>query len=285
MKIPDPISQRDARIAAARFLRGQDDVTRVVRFPVNVRIEHIVLTVTFTLLAATGLSQTYWESAVGRLLLSVFGGIEETRLVHRTAAVLMTVHFIYHAAYWIDQWFVYKKNGMMLAARDAADFLQMWKYNFGVSPARPRFGRFNFDQKLQYWFVVFGVLVLGVSGMFQLFPEQTINLIPVGWLVPLAREVHRSQAVLTVLVFLIWHGYHTFAQRWNTSIFSGTITLQQMEQNHPLELEYLQQAAALAESAMQSVNIEMPIAEEIPSETSDPDRSGDMEIRSKGNEI
>lgn len=279
------IKQRDARDAAARFLGGSDGALSVVRFPLAVRLEHVVLIVSFTLLAVTGLSQTYWDTASGSFLLSLFGGLDGTRLIHRAAAVLLGLQSIYHAAYWIDQWFVYRKDGMFLGMQDAADFIQQVKYNLGMSPRFPRFGRFNFEQKLQYWFLVLGILVLGASGLIQLFPEQVTNLIPAGMLVPLGRMIHRWQALLTVLVFLVWHSYQVLTGIKNMSIFTGTVTIDQMRQDHPLELAYLEKAAALSGQGDWPVSIEISINEGLQPAISDLPQAGDTEDSSKGNEI
>src|SRR5512139_423606 len=71
-------------------------VTTVRRFAVLERIEHIILLLSFTLLAVTGLPQKFATAPLSQLIIDLFGGIESIRLVHRTSAIILMILSIYH---------------------------------------------------------------------------------------------------------------------------------------------------------------------------------------------
>ena len=69
---------------------------RYLRFPLIYRIEHWVQMLAFTTLATTGLVQKFSTAGISRTVIGLLGGIETTRLIHRTAAVILMVEIVYH---------------------------------------------------------------------------------------------------------------------------------------------------------------------------------------------
>jgi hypothetical protein len=90
----------------------------------------------------------------------------------------------------------------------------------------------------------------------QWFPVLFSQVLP-GWTIPLARLIHRWEAILIVLVMLIWHTYQTLLRTRNTSIFTGVMDLKKMQQEHPLELLYLKAASAVVNEQTWPVTIEI----------------------------
>ena len=60
-----------------------------LRFRIPERIEHWVLTLSFSVLAVTGLVQKYASADISQWLIEVMGGIETVRVIHRVAAIVM----------------------------------------------------------------------------------------------------------------------------------------------------------------------------------------------------
>ena len=69
------------------------------RLTLNERIQHIVMFVSFTMLAVTGLPLKFHHSHIGEVIYSLVGGITYAPLIHRISAVVITIVFIYHAFY------------------------------------------------------------------------------------------------------------------------------------------------------------------------------------------
>jgi len=67
-----------------------DTVTRTYeRFPLARRIEHLVMLLSFTTLALTGLPQKFSSADLSIALVSILGGIENLRKIHHFAAIVM----------------------------------------------------------------------------------------------------------------------------------------------------------------------------------------------------
>lgn len=238
------ITHREAVKAAARLRTDEHGKRYVIRFSLSERVEHILLMISFTVLGMTGLMQRYAGTAVGDFLLSMIGGIEITRQLHHIFALMFFLEAIYHFGAFIYGLFVYKRWGKIWPTFD--DFRHFWEMmllNLGISKKHPNFGRFTFEEKIEYWALIWGVLVMGITGVMQWFPVFTTQWLP-GSTIPVARALHSLEAVLAVLAILIWHLYHTLIKTVNKSIFTGVMTEEEMLKEHPTELKYLKQAAA-----------------------------------------
>jgi len=254
------IHYRDAVDAARRLRVAPDGTKYVVRFSLGQRVEHFILIFSFTTLAITGLSQSFYTSPFGSLILTILGGIESTRQVHHAAAFVFGIQSLYHVAVFIDEAFVHRRISQMFPAwSDITDAVQMVKFNLGLTKHHPRFDRYNFEEKAEYWALVWGTIAMGATGIIQWFPAQLTEILPAGWIIPVGRALHRWEAILAVLAILTWHFYHSVLKTLNLSIFNGNMSIEQMEEEHPLELAYLQAAAAAIHNKLWPVEIEIPL--------------------------
>ncbi|MBI5962486.1 MAG: cytochrome b/b6 domain-containing protein [Chloroflexi bacterium] len=254
------IYYRDAVNAVKRLRVAEDGTQYVVRFSLRQRIEHLVLIFSFTTLAITGLSQSFYTSALGNFVLTLLGGIDSTRQVHHIAAFVFGIQSLYHVAVFIDDAFVHRHISKMFPAwSDVTDAIQMIKFNLGLALHQPRFDRYNFEEKAEYWALVWGTIAMGITGIMQWFPAKLTMILPAGWIIPVGRALHRWEAILAVLAILTWHFYHSVIKALNLSIFNGNMSIEQMREEHPLELAYLQQAAAAIHNKLWPVEIEIPL--------------------------
>lgn len=269
------IHYRDAVDAAQRLRVAADGSEYVIRFSLGQRVEHLILMVSFTMLAVTGLAQTYYNTALGNFILTFLGGIDSSRQVHHVSAFVFGAQSLYHVAVFIDDAFVRRRISKMFPAwSDVTDVIQMLKFNLGFATRHPRFDRYNFEEKAEYWALVWGAIIMGVTGIMQWFPAQVAEIMP-GWSIPVARALHRWEAILAVLAILTWHLYHTVIKVRNTSIFTGRMSVEQMQEEHPLELQYLKKAAAAL------VNRTWPVCIEIFPDESHVSSSVEPEIQPK----
>jgi formate dehydrogenase subunit gamma len=80
------------------------------------------------------------------------------------------------------------------------------------------------------------------TGLILVFPAQATMFLP-GEFVPAARDAHGGEALLALMVIIIWHLYnahlspHVFPI--DTTIFTGKLSEKRMKEEHPLELERL----------------------------------------------
>ena len=99
-------------------------------------------------------------------------------------------------------------------------------------------GRYTFEEKVEYWALLWGTGLMVVTGFMLWNPIATTQFLPGQW-IPAAQVVHGGEAVLAVLAVLVWHGYGVHLRHFNRSMFTGTMTESEMRREHPLELESL----------------------------------------------
>ncbi len=206
------------------------------RFNVFQRIEHGVLLVSFTVLAITGLPQMFSLQPWAAFMIAAMGGIETVRIIHRTAAVLLIVGTIYHFVAVSYRVFVRRVAMTMLPGwQDVRDGLQALGYNVGLVKTPPRMGRYNFGEKIEYWAVIWGTVVMVITGFMLWNPIATTSFLP-GQFIPAAKAAHGGEALLAVLSIITWHFYNVHVKRFNRSMFTGKISHAEMEEEHALEL-------------------------------------------------
>ena len=210
------------------------------RFTAVQRLEHLVLVVSFTALALTGLPQKYAATGFGEGLLVLLGGIERVRIVHRGAAVILILATIAHGIEVAYRRFV-ERTPLSMAPRadDVRNALRTFLYNLGRRSDRPRQGRYSFEEKVEYWALVWGTLLMIATGFMLWKPIVTTSLFS-GQFIPAARVVHGGEALLAVLAIVVWHGYGVHLRHFNRSMFTGVMTEEEMRKEHPLELEEIE---------------------------------------------
>ena len=214
---------------------------KIVRFGVTERVEHFLLLLSFTILAITGLVQKFSENPLSLSIIRLLGGIETTRSIHHLSAIVLSLLSIFHLFYVGYKIYVLKRPLSMLPSmKDVQDALTLLKYNLGLSAQRPLMDRYNFGEKIEYWAVVWGTLVMAISGYMLWNPVLTTRILP-GEVIPAAKMAHGYEAILAVLSILIWHVWHVHVKHFNKSMFTGEIDLAEMEEEHALELQRIQQ--------------------------------------------
>lgn len=211
------------------------------RFRTIARIEHAILMVSFTVLAITGLPQKYALQNWAEWMINAMGGIEITRIIHRVAAILLVIGSIYHLFTSAFRLFVkHERMRIMLRKQDLFDLIQTVKYNLGFTDEAPQMPKFNFGEKLEYWAVVWGTAIMALTGFVLWNPIAATVFLP-GQFIPAAKAAHGGEALLAVLSIIIWHMYNVHIKHFNPSIFTGKLPHHQMEEEHALELERLEQ--------------------------------------------
>lgn len=209
------------------------------RFDIVVRWEHLILFLSATVLLLTGLPQKYRDLTWSQELLSTPERLELFRQVHHIAALVLTVEVIYHLARALVLMARRKLPGHMLpTGQDVRDAWQMLQYLLFLRKDKPKFGKYNFEQKVTYWVIFFGIGIMVVSGFIIWFPEFFTRFLP-GGVVPASKLAHSTEAVVAAIFILIWHIYHVHVERLNLSIFTGRLSESEMREFHAKEYERL----------------------------------------------
>jgi len=179
----------------------------VVRMNLWFRIAHWGIMASFPTLVVTGFALKFPESWWARPLVmwesraGVRGGL------HRMAAVVMIAatlfHFIHLAMKKRDRSFI---PAMIPTIRDATDMLHVFRFNLGLTKQAPKFGKFNYAEKMEYWAFMWGTMVMALSGFLLWFNNFTLRHFP-KWITDAATAVHWYEALLATFSILIWHFY------------------------------------------------------------------------------
>jgi formate dehydrogenase gamma subunit len=227
------------------------------RMTPNERIQHALLTLSFTLLAITGFMLRYpdawWVLAIRSLSDNAF---ELRSQLHRISGVVMTVASLYHVGY-----VTLTARGRRLlrdlfpSPLDLRQLLQNLSYNLGISRNKPAFGRFSYIEKSEYWALVWGTFVMVATGAIMWFDNTFIGLLTkLGW--DVARTIHFWEAWLATLAILVWHIYFVVfnpeTYPMNMAWITGKLSEEEMAAEHPAEL------AALKKKAKESDERESP---------------------------
>lgn len=226
----------------------------VVRFDLHQRIQHVLMFSSFIVLALTGLSQKFADLAISQQFIAALGGLEATQVVHHVAAFVMIFDGAYHLAYLFYSVGVrrqFQALQMVPSLKDFRDMFQMMAYFVGVSRTKPKFGRFSYLEKFDYWAVFWGMMVIGGSGLVLMFPVFVSRIVG-GPVIPVALAAHSDEAVLAVgwifVVHLFYAHLHPAVFPFNKAIFTGKVPLERYREEHPLEV-LDESASAVAEAA------------------------------------
>jgi formate dehydrogenase gamma subunit len=205
------------------------------RFSVSQRWEHAVLLISIAILLLTGLPQKYNTSTWSQAIISTPERLKTIQLIHHIAALLLTALVIYHLIKAFSQIARRKLPGDILPTlQDVEDAWIMLLYLVFIKKQKPAFGKYNFEQKVTYWFLFFSIAIMVVSGYVMWFPKAITRVFP-GGVIPAAIMAHSTEAIVTVIFIVLWHFYHVHLERLNLSIFSGWLNEEDMHTYHSLE--------------------------------------------------
>lgn len=210
------------------------------RFSLDQRIEHFLFLISFTTLGFTGLIQKFYASPISQSLIYLLGGVETTRLIHRSASFVMMLVSMYHVLALLNRLYVHRVSWSMLPTiDDAKHVVEDVLYNLGQRARRAYYGRYNYGEKMEYLAVVWGTVVMGLTGFMMWNPIATTRFFP-GEFIPAAKAAHGGEAILAVLAIILWHFYNVHIKMFNKSMFTGKLTRHEMEEEHPAELALIE---------------------------------------------
>ena len=214
----------------------------IVRLSFNQRVQHWLLLTSFIVLVLSGFALQYPDSWLSSLL----GGSEYLRrIIHRIAAVIMLVVGAYHVAY-----LVLSKEGrlwvkdMLVRGKDFKDVIGNFGYYLGASKSKPKIARFGYAEKAEYWAVVWGTIIMGLTGLMIWFKLGLFGFLP-RWAIDIALAVHFYEAVLATLAIVVWHFYHVIfdpdVYPVNFAFLDGRVSEDLYREEHELAYEETQE--------------------------------------------
>ena len=218
---------------------------KYLRMTLNERFQHVNLFINFTLLVITGFALKYPEAFWVSPITDVPLGMTFRGFLHRLCGVLTLTLGGYHILYC-----AFTERGrqilkdMIPGLKDAKDLWETLKNNLFINrPAKEiKMGRFNFREKLEYLGLIWGTIVMTVTGFILWFKTEWLLYFPM-WTYDVARAIHFYEAILATLTIIVWHFYSVvfnpdiYPMNW--AWITGNLTEHEMKEEHGLELERL----------------------------------------------
>jgi len=226
------------------------------RFNKRQRFTHIMVILSFILLALTGMTLKFAHMEWASVIANFFGGVRSAGNIHRFAAVITFSYFFFHLTTLFQlrakegigvKEFIFGKNSLMFNKQDIKDLLASIKWFFGKGP-RPEYGRWTYWEKFDYFAVFWGVAVIGLSGLILWFPEFFTHFIP-GWAVNVAQIIHSDEALLAVGFIFTIHFFNTHLRPesfpMDTVIFTGHVPMDEYMKDRSREYKELVESGKL----------------------------------------
>lgn len=233
----------NALIWRRKALARKREVRKIVRLTANQRTQHWLLLISFIALVLSGFALQYPDSSLAWLL-----GANEwlRRIIHRVAAVVMLLVGTYHLLYltltkegrlWVKD--------MLPKWKDVKDLIGNLWYYLGAKTQKPRIARFGYAEKAEYWAVVWGTIIMGLTGLMIWFKLGLFSFLA-RWWIDIALSVHFYEAVLATLAIIVWHFYHVIfdpdVYPLNFAILDGRVSEELYKEEHELDYERMKQA-------------------------------------------
>lgn len=215
----------------------------IVRLTANQRVQHWLLLTSFITLVISGFALQYPDSWLGWLL----GSSEYLRrIIHRVAAVVMLVVGAYHVGYLTltrdgRQWV----KDMFPQWKDVRDVFRNFGYYLGVQVNKPKIARFGYAEKAEYWAVIWGTIIMGLTGLMIWFKISVFGFLA-RWWIDIALAVHFYEAVLATLAIVVWHFYHVIfdpdVYPINWAVLDGRVSEEHYKEEHELDYDQINES-------------------------------------------
>ena len=196
---------RKARRTLEQYRMGHGQV----RLTLNERAQHVLLLVSFITLVITGFALKYPHLFWAEPIVQWERSFPVRGWLHRIAGVVLICASVYHVIYLMT-----KRAGrrwvkdMLPKVRDVQDAVQTVGYNLGYRRTLPRYARFNYMEKAEYWALVWGTIVMAITGILLWAHDWVLAYLPYPMSVlDVTTAVHFYEAILATFSILVWHFY------------------------------------------------------------------------------
>jgi formate dehydrogenase gamma subunit len=230
------------RYVVKRFRESASDA--IVRFNRSEIVQHLVLFITFTTLAYTGLALRFPDFWIFTWMTHSEGGMAFRGLVHRIAGVLFIFVCLYHIYY-----IIFTKRGKEQVRKIfplPEDMILLFKnigYHLGLVKEHPDFDRYDYAEKAEFWALVWGAVVMIVTGFPLWFEDFFLGFMPI-WLLDVFKSIHFYEAVLASTAIVVWHFFFVFLHPdiypVNFSMLTGRVSEEEFMEKHSKEYARLQ---------------------------------------------
>ena len=222
------------------------------------RVLHLILVFSFLTLALTGLPLRFHDAAWSAKIYALLGGPESVRFLHRFAGVVTFGYFFGYVTHLVRRWRRGDKailkpwNSMLFRWKDAQDIAGNFRwFLFGGKP--PKFDRWTYWEKFDFWAEVWGVGFIGLTGLLMWFPITSTSILP-PWIVALAHILHSYEALLATSFIFTVHFFHANLRPGKFPLdpvfLTGRISEEELRHERPEQYERMKREGRLESEAL-----------------------------------
>ena len=211
------------------------------------------MVITFFILVFTGYPMKFADQIWARWLIDLVGGLGNARILHRVAGALLLIGFTFHFVIYVSSymWKEHKRTKksylrifltlpMVMNPSDFKKMGQYLLYLFFLRRRRPQWGRFSLEEKFEYFGVIWGTILLGVTGIFLWDDSLTTRYLP-GRALTVITIIHSFESYLALLHVGIVHLANVLlapgAFPCSPAMFTGNTPAEEMAEIHPAMLD------------------------------------------------
>ena len=128
-------------------------------------------------------------------------------------------------------------TSMVANWKDAKDLFGHMRWLMGLGP-KPKFDRYAYWEKFDYWAVFWGMIVIGFSGYAMWFAPFFAHFLP-GWALNAVLVIHSEEGLLAILFIFSIHFVNTHLRPdsfpMDMVIFTGVESEEEFKHKRPLE--------------------------------------------------
>ena len=213
-----------------------------LRMTLSERWQHVLLATSFLVLVFTGFALKFPEAWPFAWLARLEGGYAWRSVIHRGAALVMVAVSVAHVGYLFTARGRRLVLDLLPAPRDLFQAGENLLHLVGLRPAPPSFERFGYIEKAEYWALIWGTIVMTITGFALWFETESLRFVD-KWVLDLATLIHYYEAWLAFLAIVVWHFYQNIANPdvypMNWTWLTGKISEEMLRHEHPREYEQM----------------------------------------------
>jgi cytochrome b subunit of formate dehydrogenase len=209
----------------------------IQRFSGTMAAQHFLLALSFTILVITGFALRFPDAAWVRLLIWLGMNENVRSIIHRASGIVMIITSVWHL---LEVLFTPRGReflmDMLPVLGDVGKLTGNVRFHLTGRGPEPRFERFGYIEKMEYWALIWGTLVMVVTGLILFFPTLLGDATP-AWFIKVAETIHYYEAWLATLAIIVWHFYFVIFNPAEYPVSTvwrhGRMSLEELREKHP----------------------------------------------------
>ena len=215
-----------------------------LRMSLSERWQHGTLALSFLVLVYTGFALKFPDTWLFAWIVALEKGYAWRSWIHRGAAVVMVLACLWHLTYLPTRRGRSHLLQMLPRYQDVVEAIQNLGYLLGLRAEPPRFDRFSYIEKTEYWALIWGCVVMVATGGALWFENLALKFLA-KWVLDLVTIVHYYEAWLATLAIVVWHFYMVIfnpdVYPMNWTWLTGRVSEDMLRHEHPQEYERLRE--------------------------------------------